>query len=186
MNKIMYMNTQYAGVPSMPDMSDLLNFFYPVGCYYWTSDSTFNPNNTWGGTWVKLDEGIVLTSAGTNYPVASDITKTSKDGGATTSTTSNHTITAAQIPSHNHGERSLTGYLEIYPNVFYAASGIASSSSISSTGSPASRSGNGNITRVSYNVTHTHDSVGSGSSHNHGSVSTMQPYKNAYCWHRTA
>ena len=27
--------------------------FYPVGSYYETSDSTFDPNTAWGGTWQK-------------------------------------------------------------------------------------------------------------------------------------
>lgn len=27
--------------------------FYPVGSYYETSNSGFNPNNTWGGTWTS-------------------------------------------------------------------------------------------------------------------------------------
>ena len=27
--------------------------FYPVGSYYETSNSSFNPNNTWGGTWTS-------------------------------------------------------------------------------------------------------------------------------------
>lgn len=31
-----------------------LDFFYPVGSYYETSDSTFNPNARWGGTWEKV------------------------------------------------------------------------------------------------------------------------------------
>ena len=33
--------------------SGLLNMFYPVGSYYETSDSTFDPNVRWGGTWVQ-------------------------------------------------------------------------------------------------------------------------------------
>ena len=34
------------------DKSGILDLFYPVGSYYETSDSTFDPNVTWGGTWV--------------------------------------------------------------------------------------------------------------------------------------
>ena len=37
----------------------LLNFFYPVGSYYETSDATFNPNTAWGGTWVLDSAGRV-------------------------------------------------------------------------------------------------------------------------------
>lgn len=39
-----------------------LNRFYPVGSYYETSDANFNPNNSWGGTWVKLAHNTLLTS----------------------------------------------------------------------------------------------------------------------------
>lgn len=35
---------------------------YPVGSYYETSDANFNPNNSWGGTWVKVAHNTVLTS----------------------------------------------------------------------------------------------------------------------------
>lgn len=30
---------------------DLLDKYYPVGSYYSTSNSTFDPNTVWGGTW---------------------------------------------------------------------------------------------------------------------------------------
>ena len=29
---------------------------HPVGEYYWTSDSTFDPNTAWGGTWGKIGD----------------------------------------------------------------------------------------------------------------------------------
>ena len=48
----------------------LLNFFYPVGSYYETSDTNFNPNTSWGGTWVLETEGQVHVSAGTNYAIS--------------------------------------------------------------------------------------------------------------------
>lgn len=47
--------------------SAILDMFYPVGCYYHTSDGNFNPNTAWGGTWSLLGEGQVLLSAGSNY-----------------------------------------------------------------------------------------------------------------------
>lgn len=48
---------------------NLIDVFYPVGSYYETSDTTFNPNITWGGTWVLETEGQVHVSAGLNYEV---------------------------------------------------------------------------------------------------------------------
>ena len=42
--------------------SSLLDFFYPVGTYYETSDTTFNPNTAWGGTWVEDTTGRVTVA----------------------------------------------------------------------------------------------------------------------------
>ena len=35
---------------------NFLDLFYPVGSYYETQDSTFNPNTAWGGTWQQLED----------------------------------------------------------------------------------------------------------------------------------
>ena len=43
----------------------MLNLFYPVGSYYETSDTSFNPNTAWGGTWVEDTAGKVLVSLDT-------------------------------------------------------------------------------------------------------------------------
>lgn len=37
---------------------DLIDIFYPVGSYYETSNSDFNPNNEWGGTWRQDSAGL--------------------------------------------------------------------------------------------------------------------------------
>lgn len=47
----------------------MVDYFYPVGSYYETSDSTFDPNVTWGGTWSLEAEGLVHIGAGSNYTV---------------------------------------------------------------------------------------------------------------------
>ena len=43
----------------------MLNLFYPVGSYYETSDTTFDPNTAWGGTWVEDTAGRILVSQDT-------------------------------------------------------------------------------------------------------------------------
>lgn len=43
----------------------LLNLFYPVGSYYETSDTSFDPNVSWGGTWVKDSAGRVTVAQDT-------------------------------------------------------------------------------------------------------------------------
>lgn len=37
---------------SVPSANDIINLIYPVGSYYSTSNSSFNPNTSWTGTWV--------------------------------------------------------------------------------------------------------------------------------------
>lgn len=48
---------------NMNNMQKLLvNMIYPVGCYFETSNSEFDPNTTWGGTWELDQSGTVLVS----------------------------------------------------------------------------------------------------------------------------
>lgn len=67
-----------------------LDMFYPVGSYYETSDSTFDPNVSFGGTWVLETEGQVHISAGENYEIGNT-------GGEAT-----HTLNINEMPSHTH------------------------------------------------------------------------------------
>ena len=46
------------------DKSDLLDFFYPVGSYYETSNTSFDPNEEWGGVWVQDTQGYVTVGSG--------------------------------------------------------------------------------------------------------------------------
>lgn len=48
-----------------------LDYYYPVGSYYETSDASFIPNTAWGGTWASeqiMDDEIIATTkySGTN------------------------------------------------------------------------------------------------------------------------
>ena len=45
-------------------INSLIDMFYPVGSYYETSDTTFNPNTAWGGTWVEDSKGRFLLANG--------------------------------------------------------------------------------------------------------------------------
>lgn len=141
----------------------LTDFFYPVGSYYETSDITFNPNVSFGGTWELEVEGQVHVSAGTGYTV-SGASSNRTDGGATTSATGNHTLTISEMPSHSHGSGA-SGYVNGTPYGW---------ASLPSTGD-----------HIAYRSWAT-DAAGGGAAHNHGSVSTMQPYIVVNRWHRTA
>lgn len=83
-------------------INSLLPIFYPVGSYYETSETTFDPNTEWGGTWELEVAGQVHVSSGTvsgtntSYVVNGALTNES-DGGNKD----------AIIPYHRHSIASV-------------------------------------------------------------------------------
>lgn len=75
-------------------VQDLCDMVYPVGCYFETTDTDFNPNDVFVGTWVLETEGLVHISSGENYEVSTD----DQDGGEAT-----HTLSVNEMPAHAHG-----------------------------------------------------------------------------------
>lgn len=59
---------------------------YPVGSIYISTNSAFNPNTSWGGTWVKTADGRCLIGANDTYPLGST-------GGE-----AEHTLTENELP----------------------------------------------------------------------------------------
>ena len=78
----------------------LLDLFYPVGSYYETSDTTFDPNTAWGGTWHLEVAGQVHVSGGTDYSVNFTNTDTVNSDGTVGATQDGSPD--AIIPYHNH------------------------------------------------------------------------------------
>ena len=80
----------------------LLDLFYPIGSYYETSDINFNPNTSWGGTWVQDTIGLVTVGADTEGDGGMGtenvlLLKVGEEYGEKT-----HTLTVQEIPSHYH------------------------------------------------------------------------------------
>lgn len=71
-----------------------VDFMYPVGSLYITTDTTFNPNTKFGGTWARLEGDVYLK----NVPSTASSQPIGNYGGTTT----NHKIPVTSIPSHNH------------------------------------------------------------------------------------
>ena len=74
----------------------IFDLVYPVGSYYETSDTSFNPNTTWGGTWELETDGTVLVSKSS---VSESIFNV--DIGEVVGE-EKHTLTVNEMPSHNH------------------------------------------------------------------------------------
>lgn len=66
----------------------LLNFCYPIGSIYWSSNST-NPATLFGGTWVQIKDKFVWAKG--------DSDTVDSTGGAKTVT-----LTANNLPEHTH------------------------------------------------------------------------------------
>lgn len=88
----------------------LIDLFYPVGSYYETSNTSFNPNTTWGGTWVEDTNGKVTVAYDTSQTEFDTIGKT---GGEKT-----HTLTVNEMPSHSHRVYRSGGQTAGYGSLF--------------------------------------------------------------------
>lgn len=131
-----------------------LNDVWPVGAIYMSATST-SPATLFGGTWVATGQGRVLVGlnpADTDFDVPLEI------GGEKT-----HTLTEAEIPSHDHG----AGNLEVNRKAGTGSStGVAQGNATAATNVP---------------VQGTTGSRGGGGAHNN-----LQPYQVVYMWRRTA
>lgn len=203
-----------AGLQNLTDQTfktALLNFCYPVGSLYWSSNST-NPATLFGGTWTQIKDKFIWAKG--------DSDTVNATGGAKTVT-----LTEANLPSHSHklnnGNTSSSGTLTTAG--FRFASGSTGAMSANSAGKlPAynvssNNSDHGNLSlsqsqyssgnyggiytlntdfkgALTLNVAHTHsitsfqgylygstDTTGSGTA-----VNKMPPYVVKYCWERTA
>lgn len=85
----------------------LLDVLHPVGEYYETSNTEFDPNVTWGGTWVQDTRGLVTVGC---YEEGMDkpnndrlyIVNNSVYGEATTTVNFNHTHPQTQAFTANY------------------------------------------------------------------------------------
>ena len=141
------------------EIGGLLDMFYPIGSYYETSDTSFDPNVTWGGTWALETEGQVHVSSGTNYAVSGALTNTS-DGGE-----ENHTLTVNELAKHSHR--------------------ILQANNSGTAGAWVTNASTTNSRKVAYQGDQTYSDVIelSGGSQPHN---IMQPYIVVNRWHRTA
>lgn len=159
----------------------LIDLFYPVGTVYETTDSSFDPNAVWGGTWSKI-EGRMLLGSSSDHAINST-------GGE-----ENVTLTTSQVPSHTHsrGTMDITGsFIPAHSNgvcfletispfgAFYTANTVNNCGVVSVTGTVT---GTNDIQfKASRSWTGSTSSVGGDGAHNN-----MPPYYTVNIWRRTA
>jgi microcystin-dependent protein len=154
---------------------------YPVGSIYMSVNST-SPEALFGGRWERITGRFLLGA--TDGGAAGGNSNASIAPGHTGGEAS-HVITAAEMASHTHNSRSLTGTIKNFAyqssGTHATATGICSMLSNSETIGYATASQTKQADGVQINATHTHDSVGSNTAHNN-----MPPYLAVYVWKRTA
>ena len=87
------------------NLSFIINIVHPVGSI-WETTTTDNPNVLWAGTtWVKMDAGRVLISAGTYTENGTTYTYNLGDKGGE----AKHPLTIEEMASHGHSVSCSTG-----------------------------------------------------------------------------
>lgn len=132
--------------------------YYPIGSIF-LSVTNMNPATYFGGTWVQIQDRFLLC-AGSTYSAGNT-------GGSATHkhTTSGHTLTVDEIPSHNHS----------MVNTNSGGSGSQYTVTV--------QYGKG----FGWNLYTLN--AGGGKSHSHGdtgNASSLPPYLVVYAWKRTA
>lgn len=70
-------------------VNDYWKTVFPIGYIYMTTSSSFDPNNTFGGTWTRIKDRFLLAD-GDNYT-------NGNTGGEST-----HSLTINELPPHKH------------------------------------------------------------------------------------
>ena len=160
-------STQIATTAFVKDV--LETYIYPVGSIYFNMAVSTNPGTLLGfGTWAAYAEGRVLVgfqSSGTFDSLDESLGAETADA----STTGSHTLTTAEIPSHNHSSGAFDRLLRVTGS--------------STVGDVDSSAGEPDVVSSA-----TISAAGGGGGHTHTTpaVSTLQPSKTLYIWKRTA
>jgi len=139
---------------------------YPVGSIYMNATNATNPSTLLGfGTWVEFGEGQMLLGESGSYSIGST-------GGSST-----HTLSASEIPDHNH--------------VYKYVNGQGSGSGVNFAGSSTALANTYTATvdeTITSSTNHALDTAGiaAGTYPGGGSHNNMPPYITIYMWKRTA
>ena len=188
---------EYQGISPQTIQTLMITMFdtiYPIGSYYETTDTDFDPNESFIGEWELESGGLVHISAGNYYTSQSSsilyavqeqhtsALNVDADGGEPT-----HKLTAAEsgVPGHGHSASSGNGYMS-----FARVVGAAGTTYANNHVTGYQSAGYKDVSNTSNfpGAAHTHSitvnqntALNASSAHNN-----MQPYKIVNRWHRVA
>lgn len=154
----------------------LIDKIFPVGSVYMSADTNFNPNNSWGGTWEKIENRFLLGS-GTR-------------GVGATGGEENVTLTISQIPSHKHSVGDIQSTGSVYASCLMSAGGTANGgfqivNPMSGHSTPRGVAWGDSVRGLSYSMA-LNRSGNTGSSGGNLSHNNMPPFTVVNIWKRTA
>lgn len=171
-------------------IKEVIDIVHPVGSI-WETTTTDDPNVLWAGTtWVKMDAGRVLVSAGTYAENDTTYTYNLGDKGGE----AKHQITIEELTEHSHAVSISYAYLQgsltytdnnsLTGGINTGVSGIISKRTAwGHYGGPASSDG---VTAgININASHGHN-ASIGNSGGSGAHENRQPYTVVNRWKRTA
>lgn len=163
-------------------IKEVIDIVHPVGSI-WETTTTDDPNVLWSGTtWVKMDAGRVLVSAGTYTENGTTYTYNLGDKGGE----AKHQITIDEMASHGHAVSTASvkgSATSIFAQNGHSTNGTFSASGESSAGLEGGSQWDKKSFTLSINASHSHiiTNTGSGSAHEN-----RQPYQVVARWKRTA
>ena len=166
----------------------IVDLIYPVGSIYMSVKNT-NPATLFGGTWVAWGSGRVPVGVNASD---SNFNTVEKTGGTKT-----HTLTADQIPSHQHSIPALSGsatggaHTHEVREANNTAIGAYSNAKWTAGGGGFGRTGDAPVNRlIAASSTHSHtvttNASWTGATGRGGAHNNLQPYITCYMWKRTA
>lgn len=99
---------------TIDNIKDLLDIFYPVGSYYWTSQKAFNPEESFTGKWIKVEGAFLFaysdeyknvlnyTNNKANEANLSYNTETNKEITTLMAGQDSVTLSISNLPEHSH------------------------------------------------------------------------------------
>lgn len=156
--------------------TDVVNLIYPVGSIYMGVNNV-NPGTFFGGTWVQWGAGKAVMGVNTSD---ADFNSAEKTGGA-----KNHTLSVAELPSHNHTFSGSSGSAGAHTHgLKYTGSETAKGTGhgwINNDGASTLSSSVKSAGAHTHSISGTIDNTGGGSA-----FSILPPYITCYMWKRTA
>ena len=165
-------------------IKQVIDIVHPVGSI-WETTTTDDPNTLWAGTtWVKMDGGRVLVSAGTYTESGTTYTYNLGDTGGE----AKHQLTTGELAIHNHSA-SVSVTIEYNGQHNHNLTLTTSPASSGSPGYYGTTGGNTKTNTTSTDGNHTHSASASASIGNTGdnlAHENRMPYQVVNRWYRTA